>query len=78
MTNNGEMARAARAIRAEAERAASLGPTVRMATVTQADPLMARCDGASTPVRVRAYVCSPQAGQRVALLRSGTAFYLLG
>ena len=78
MTNNGEMARAALAIRAEAERAASLGPTVRMATVTQADLLMARCDGASTPVRVRAYVCSPQAGQRVALLRSGTAFYLLG
>lgn len=72
------MHRAALAIRAEAERAAARSPTVRMATVVSADPLRAVCDGSSQPVDVRAYVVAPTAGQRVALLRSGSAFYLLG
>ena len=73
-----EMGDAARVIREEARRALAEAPAVRMATVTQGSPLMARCDGAGTPVRVRAYVCAPKVGQRVALLRSGSSFYLLG
>lgn len=73
-----EMYEAAVAIRAEADRAAARAPSVRMATVSSASPLMAVCDGASEPVAVRAYISEPKAGQRVALLRSGSTFYLLG
>lgn len=73
-----EMYEAAMAIRAEAERAAAGAPSVRMATVSSASPLEAVCDGSTRPVAVRAYVCAPKAGQRVALLRSGSTFYLLG
>lgn len=68
----------AMAIRAEAERASARAPSVRMATVHSEDPLEAVCDGSTRPVAVRAYVCKPKAGQRVALLRSGSTFYLLG
>lgn len=75
---NKEMYEAARAIRSQAERAASKAPAVRMATVSATDPLRAVCDGSTEPVAVRAYISAPKAGQRVALLRSGSAFYLLG
>lgn len=73
-----EMADAAAAIRAEADRVLSKAPTVRMATVSSTSPLEAVCDGSTVAVAVRAYVLRPEAGQRVALLRSGSAFYLLG
>lgn len=73
-----EMSETALAIRAEADRAAARAPSVRMATVSSESPLEAVCDGSTRPVAVRAYVCAPKAGQRVALLRSGSTFYLLG
>lgn len=73
-----EMAEAAAAIRTEADRALAKAPAVRMATVSSVSPLEAVCDGSTVAVGVRAYVLRPETGQRVALLRSGSAFYLLG
>lgn len=75
---SGEMSEAARAIREQADKAASKAPAVRMATVSATGPLRAVCDGSTEPVAVRAYISAPKVGQRVALLRSGSAFYLLG
>lgn len=55
-----------------AERTAAL----RTGTVTQADPLMVRLDGATTPVPVRESP-RPTKGSRVSLIRQGTSFTLV-
>lgn len=74
-----EMEQTAALIRGEAEKAAArAAPAVRMATVTGTEPLEARPDGSTATVSVNALLLTPKAGQRVALLRCGSQFYLLG
>ena len=74
-----EMRLAAALIHEEAEKAAAkASPVVRMATVTSLEPLQARPDGSTATVSVNALLLAPEVGRRVALLRCGSQFYLLG